>query len=112
MVFRMPDRRTGGCSACNLRIDYWQRWIEMQSDLGVGPKSLVVKLSAEAADLSELVRIVLLNGSSQVIRERARCIEAGIDGGSIEMVNGAVTVVFLNDMRLGATLMSKLQHPM
>lgn len=99
-----------GSSAYNRLMEYWQRWIETQSDSCVDQKCLVVKLSAEVADLSEPMRIALLNGSSQVVQRIAQCIEAGIDDGSIVMSNAAVTAEFLYNMWLGATLMSKLQR--
>ncbi len=99
-----------GSSAYNRLMEYWQRWIETQSDSCVDQKCLVVKLSAEVADLSEPMRIALLNGSSQVVQRIARCIEAGIDDGSIVKSNAAVTAEFLYNMWLGATLMSKLQR--
>jgi TetR/AcrR family transcriptional repressor of nem operon len=99
-----------GSSAYNRLMEYWQRWIETQSDSCVDQKCLVVKLSAEVADLSEPMRIALLNGSSQVVQRIAQCIEAGIDDGSIVKSNAAVTAEFLYNMWLGATLMSKLQR--
>ncbi len=99
-----------GSSAYNRLMEYWQRWIETQSDSCVDQKCLVVKLSAEVADLSEPMRIALLNGSSQVVQRIAQCIEAGFDDGSIVKSNAAVTADFLYNMWLGATLMSKLQR--
>ena len=99
-----------GNSAYDCLMEYWQRWIETQSDSCVDQKCLVVKLSAEVADLSEPMRIALLNGSSQVVQRIAQCIEAGIDDGSIVKSNAAVTADFLYNMWLGATLMSKLQR--
>ncbi|MGB3222428.1 MAG: TetR/AcrR family transcriptional regulator [Desulforhopalus sp.] len=99
-----------GSSAYNRLMEYWQRWIETQSDSCVDQKCLVVKLSAEVADLSEPMRIALLNGSSLVVQRIAQCIEAGIDDGSIVKSNAAVTADFLYNMWLGATLMSKLQR--
>lgn len=99
-----------GSSAYNRLMEYWQRWIETQSDSCVDQKCLVVKLSAEVADLSEPMRIALLNGSSQVVKRIAWCIEAGINDGSIVKSNAAVTAESLYNMWLGATLMSKLQR--
>ena len=99
-----------GESAYKRLMEYWQRWIETQSDSCVDQKCLVVKLSAEVADLSEPMRIALLNGSSQVVQRIARCVEAGIDDGSIVKSNAVVTAEFLYNMWLGATLMSKLQR--
>lgn len=99
-----------GSSAYNRLMEYWQRWIETQSDSSVDQKCLVVKLSAEVADLSEPMRIALLKGSSEVVQRIARCIEAGIEDGSIVKSNAVVTADFLYNMWLGATLMSKLQR--
>ena len=99
-----------GCSVYSRLMEYWQRWIETQSDSCADHKCLVVKLSAEVADLSEPMRIALLSGSSQVVQRIARCIEAGIDDGSIVKSDAAVTAEFLYNMWLGATLMSKLQR--
>lgn len=97
-------------SAYNRLMEYWQRWIETQSDSCIDQKCLVVKLSAEVADLSEPMRLALLNGSSQVIARIAQCIETGIEDGSIVQVDAAMTANLLYSMWLGATLMSKLHR--
>lgn len=99
-----------GSSAYNRLMEYWQRWIETQSDSCVDQKCLVVKLSAEVADLSEPMRLALLNGSSLVVKRIAQCIEEGIDDGSIIKVDAATTADLLYNMWLGATLMGKLQR--
>jgi len=99
-----------GSSAYSCLMEYWQRWIETQSDSCVVYKCLVVKLSAEVADLSEPMRIALLSGSSLVVKRIAQCIEAGIEDGSIIKVDAAVTADLLYNMWLGATLMCKLQR--
>ena len=99
-----------GSSAYNRLKGYWQRWIETQSDSCVDQKCLVVKLSAEVADLSEPMRLALLDGSSLVVKRIARCIEAGIDDGSIAKVDATMTANLLYNMWLGATLMGKLQR--
>jgi TetR/AcrR family transcriptional repressor of nem operon len=99
-----------GSSAYNRLMEYWQRWVETQSDECVDQKCLVVKLSAEVADLSEPMRLALLNGSSLVVKRIAQCIEQGIDDGSITKINARMTAELLYNMWLGATLMSKLQR--
>lgn len=99
-----------GDSAYHRLMQYWQRWVETQSASCVDQKCLVVKLSAEVADLSEPMRIALRNGSTQVVQRIARCIEGGLEDGSIEKINPAVTAECLYNMWLGATLMSKLQR--
>ncbi len=97
-------------SAYNRLMEYWQRWVATQSDSCVDQKCLVVKLSAEVADLSEPMRLALLNGSSLVVQRIAQCIAAGIDDGSIVEVDAGTTAELLYNMWLGATLMSKLQR--
>lgn len=102
--------RPGESSACNRLMHYWQRWIETQSDACVDQKCLVVKLSAEVADLSEPMRLALLKGASLVVERIARCIEEGIDDGSIVKLNAKITAELLYNMWLGAALISKLQR--
>jgi len=100
----------GGTTACNRLLNYFTRWIETQSDLCVDQKCLVVKLSAEVADLSEPMRLALLKGSSEIVERISKCIEEGISDGSIVQVDAEVTADLLYNMWLGASLMSKLQR--
>ena len=100
----------GGGSAYSRLMAYWQRWLETQSTVCIDQKCLVVKLSAEVADLSEPMRIALMKGSSQVVGQIASCIEAGIGDGSISRMDAGRTAELLYNMWLGATLRSKLQR--
>lgn len=102
--------RPRGSSAYIRLMEYWQHWIETQSNSCVDQKCLVVKLSAEVADLSEPMRLALLSGSSLVVERIAQCIEAGINDGSIAKVDPSMTSNLLYNMWLGATLMGKLQR--
>ncbi len=102
--------QVGERSAYERLLDYWQRWINTQSDVCVDQKCLVVKLSAEVADLSEPMRLALLAGSSEVIARIAKCIEEGIGDGSIIKMDAQLTAELLYDMWLGASLMSKLHR--
>lgn len=99
-----PDNR----AAYERLMDYWQRWIDTQSASCGDQKCLVVKLSAEVADLSEPMRIALLTGSSQVIARLAECIDEGIRDNSIMVDDAHPTAETLYYMWLGASLMSKL----
>ncbi|MGB3209502.1 MAG: TetR/AcrR family transcriptional regulator [Desulforhopalus sp.] len=99
-----------GSSAYSRLMEYWQRWIETQSDECGDQKCLVVKLSAEVSDLSEPMRLALLKGSAQVVERISQCIEEGIGEGSIAEMNASVTAQLLYNMWLGATLVSKLQR--
>ncbi|WP_299803137.1 TetR/AcrR family transcriptional regulator [uncultured Shewanella sp.] len=89
-------------------MSYWLRWQSTQSDACVNQKCLVVKLSAEVADLSESMRLALDKGSSAVIARLASCIEAGIKDGSIPVMDADDTAETLYQMWLGASLRSKL----
>lgn len=102
--------QTRGVSAYDRLLEYWQRWIDTQTDTCVDQKCLVVKLSAEVADLSEPMRLALLTGSSKVIERIAQCIEEGIGDGSIAEINAIIAAELLYTMWLGASLMSKLQR--
>lgn len=99
-----------GESAYDRLMNYWQRWVDTQSDPCVDQKCLVVKLSAEVADLSEPMRLALLQGSSLIVKRITDCIQAGVDDGSIVKIDASVTADLLYNMWLGATLMGKLQR--
>ncbi len=89
-------------------MTYWLRWQSTQSDACVDQKCLVVKLSAEVADLSESMRLALDKGSSAVIAQLAKGIEAGIADGSIAPMHAANTAETLYQLWLGASLRNKL----
>jgi TetR/AcrR family transcriptional repressor of nem operon len=91
-------------------IDYWQRWVDTQSSECDERKCLVVKLSAEVADLSEPMRQVLLQGSMEVIERISLCIEEGGKDNSIVKLDPRSSAESLYTMWLGASLLSKLQQ--
>ena len=91
-------------------MTYWQRWQSAQTQGCIDQKCLVVKLSAEVADLSEAMRLALLNGSAAVIQRLTACITTGIEDGSIAKLNPQSTAEMLYHMWLGASLMNKLGH--
>ncbi|WP_299794987.1 TetR/AcrR family transcriptional regulator [uncultured Shewanella sp.] len=97
-------------SALDRLMEYWLRWQSTQSDTCVDQKCLVVKLSAEVADLSEPMRLALKSGSASVINRIANCIEAGISDGSIPEMPAFDTAEMLYQMWLGASLMNKLNR--
>lgn len=91
-------------------IDYWERWVDTQSSECDERKCLVVKLSAEVADLSEPMRQVLLQGSMEVIERIALCIEEGGKDDSVVEIDPRSSAESLYTMWLGASLLSKLQQ--
>lgn len=89
---------------------YWHGWLSTQSDICNMQKCLVVKLSAEVADLSEPMRLALLTGAKQIIAKLADIIEQGINDKSITTQSASNTAQMLYHLWLGASLMSKLQQ--
>lgn len=89
---------------------YWQRWIDTQSDTCCEKRCLVVKLTAEVADLSEPMRFALKEGTTKVTQLIAHCIRSGIQDGSIIEQDADKTAKFLYQMWLGASLLNKLHR--
>ncbi|MCG9964702.1 MAG: TetR/AcrR family transcriptional regulator [Shewanella sp.] len=97
-------------SGFDRQMQYWQKWLHIQQDGCVDQKCLVVKLSAEVADLSEAMRLVLLKGSAGIIERLTHCIQDGIKDSSICNQDAQATAELLYHMWLGASLMNKLGH--
>lgn len=91
-------------------MSYWLRWQATQSDCSLDQKCLVVKLSAEVADLSEPMRLALDKGSSAVIARLADCIELGVNDGSLPAMQANITAETLYLLWLGASLKRKLSR--
>ena len=91
-------------------LSYWQQWLQSQCDQCAEEKCLVVKLSADIADLSETMRMALRDGTEQIICRLANCIEAGAQDGSLLALNPPDTAQMLYQLWLGASLLTKLQR--
>lgn len=88
---------------------YWQNWLETQTTLDPQSKCLVVKLAAEVADLSEGMRHVLLQGTSQIIARIAEVVEQGAADGSLKIdENPKHLAETLYHCWLGASLLAKI----
>lgn len=87
---------------------YWQKWLDSYSEPCDGQKCLVVKLSAEVADLSESMRVTLRDGAEEIIKRLTSCIEQGQQDGSLPPVDAQRTASALYQLWLGASLLSKL----
>ncbi|WP_417615145.1 TetR/AcrR family transcriptional regulator [Oceanisphaera sp.] len=91
-------------------MSYWSEWQRRYC----GPESrsdcLVVKLSAEVADLSEPMRLTLKAGTNKVIERITRCIEAGLSDGSLQSAQPAFLATSLYQLWLGASLLTKLHR--
>lgn len=90
-------------------MGYWQRWIEVQSLEPDSRQCLVVKLSAEVADLSEAMRLVLQKGTAAVLTRLDACLKEGIRDGSLASdLDSASTAHALYQLWLGASLLAKV----
>lgn len=89
---------------------YWQRWLDRQCADCTDQKCLVVKLSAEVADLSDAMRLTLRDGTDRIVARIARTIAAGIADGSLPAVDAQATAQTLYQLWLGASLLGKLHR--
>lgn len=89
---------------------YWQRWRHAQCEDCAEQKCLVVKLSAEVADLSDTMRIALRDGTDQVVARIAATLRAGVADGSLPALDPLPTAQTLYALWLGASLLCKLHR--
>lgn len=100
-----------GRSASNRLLGYFQTWLDSQSSDTTADKCLVVKLSAEVTDLSEMMRITLKNGTDRVVAQLALCVQAGIGQGEFAAhINAKALAEELYCMWVGATLLTKVRR--
>ncbi len=91
-------------------MNYFRRWLDVESGRCNAHKCLVVKLAAEVSDLSETMRAELLNGAEKIVAAIAKCIDLGVDDGSIAAQHSQNTANTVYQQWLGASLLSKLSH--
>ena len=108
------DHALSGSQGGNARerlLTYWGYWLESQCCQEIEQRCLVVKLSAEVADLSDEMRQVLHGGTQRFIERIAACIAEGIAEGSLHTVlEPLATATMLYQQWLGASLLSKLSR--
>jgi TetR/AcrR family transcriptional repressor of nem operon len=109
--------RADGQPARARLMRYWSYWNMTQcsttaySEPQDSPKCLIVKLSAEVADISETMRLTLRDGTERVVQRIARCIdEARADGSVAPTLDADATALTLYQLWLGASLLAKLQR--
>ncbi|MDB5846986.1 MAG: TetR family transcriptional regulator [Rhodoferax sp.] len=98
-----------GLTVAQRLMNYWQNWQESQSFLDCQGKCLAVKLGAEVADLSEPMRLAMLQGTAGIISRLATGIEAGVAEGSLSVdgdADGAAQSLY--QLWLGASVMVKI----
>jgi TetR/AcrR family transcriptional repressor of nem operon len=110
-----PDGRT----ARQRLMTYWSYWNMSQCDTAKGDcnasetssKCLIVKLSAEVADISEAMRLTLRDGTDRVVRRIALCLQDAVADGSVSSsLNAEATALTLYELWLGASLLAKLRR--
>ncbi|SFI91699.1 transcriptional regulator, TetR family [Pseudomonas guineae] len=99
-----------GNTARERLMGYWQKWLDSYCEPCDEQKCLVVKLSAEVADLSESMRLTLRDGADQIIDRIAACIEQGQRDMSLPQGDAYRTATALYQLWLGASLLSKLHR--
>ncbi len=100
-------------------LRYFSHWNVTQCGVGsdgceaadAGTKCLIVKLSAEVADISEAMRLTLRDGTDRVVERIAHCLEAGhLDGSVSPELPAPATALTLYELWLGASLLAKLRR--
>ena len=91
-------------------INYWQKWVDLSHGVCGSHRCLVVKLSGEVSDLSEAMRLSLLNGANSIISMIALVIQEGINDGSIKVNDAKAASEHLYHLWVGASLMTKLNQ--
>lgn len=111
--------KADGSSARTRLMRYWSYWNITQcgtsdspsAEAETGSKCLIVKLSAEVADFSETMRLILRDGTDRVVLRIAQCLEdARQDGSAAPGLNPAETAMTLYELWLGASLLAKLRR--
>lgn len=96
-------------TAAQRLMAYWDSWIGAGD--GASGSCLVVKLSGEVADMSEAMRLALLNGTNLIIERIAACLSAGAADGSLHTgADPHELAQTLYQMWLGAALLTKLRR--
>jgi TetR/AcrR family transcriptional repressor of nem operon len=101
----------GEVNARDKLLLYWSEWQREQLEADCPDKCLVVKLSAEVADLSDDMRVVLRDGVQRLIERIAALIEEGGRDGSLSPALDARELAqTLYQLWLGAALVTKLRR--
>ena len=91
-------------------MGYWEQWFSSYAGPCEEQQCLVVKLSAEVADLSEAMRLTLRDGTEKIIGRLADCIAAGVADGSLPELEPVPMATLLYELWLGASLLTKLHR--
>lgn len=90
---------------------FWEAWLSSARSQGIAKQCLVVKLGAEVADLSEVMRKTLDDGVKQFIGRICDLLEQGAKDGSVQSFSDpARTAQLLYAKWIGAAILSKLSR--
>lgn len=90
---------------------YWQEFHDMQSFDHCQGKCLVVKLGAEVSDLSEPMRLALIEGTDAVVSRIEQMILDGLSDGSVSVDGEPREVAHgLYDGWVGASILAKIHR--
>lgn len=92
-------------------LRFWEAWLTTAKSQGIAQQCLVVKLGAEVADLSEVMRKTLDDGVKQLIGRICDLLEQGAKDGSVQtFADPARTAQMLYAKWIGAAILSKLSR--
>lgn len=92
-------------------LAYFDRWHQNQISPNPEDRCLVVKLSAEVADLSKAMSQILQQGVDAIVARLAGTLDDGIADGSIAQIDDTkVLAMTLYYQWLGASLVASLSH--
>ncbi len=90
---------------------YWTRWHQLYRDGSCEEQCLVVKLSAEVADLSEPMRQALLAGTQQIVAHLSRILDRAHHSDDVHLpASPQAMAEELYQLWLGASLLTKLRR--
>ena len=101
-----------GKSAAQALMAYWSSWTSASLDgSACDCRCLVVKLSSEVADMSEPMRVALLDGTHRIIARLALAIAQGRADASLPSVaDPGQMAATLYQLWLGAAMLTKLRR--
>ena len=92
-------------------LGYFESWLKKQTGPDLHDRCLVVKLSAEVADLSDGMSKILERGVAYIISHLTQTLEQGIADGSIGPLRDPKSVAqSIYHQWLGASLIAGLSH--
>ncbi|SFU11773.1 TetR/AcrR family transcriptional regulator [Sedimentitalea nanhaiensis] len=92
-------------------LTYFEEWRKKQISPNLEDRCLVVKLSAEVADLSENMSNILQKSVSEIVARLTETLEQGTNDGTIAALEDPrSTAEMIYHMWLGASLVASLSH--